>query len=451
MENKNRYEEHIETNFESFIGDLIDLVRIPSVYREDSTRKPFGGPIDRALKKTLEICERLGLKTYYHPEGYYGYAEIGQGQDMIGILGHLDVVPAGDLKEWMYHPFDPTEKNGKIYGRGTQDDKGPLLAAVYAVKALELSGAELNKRIRFIFGTDEETLWRGIKVYEKSEEMPSIGFSPDSNFPLIYAEKGLLQVKLSCENDLGFEGAYGDAFNSVPSEAVYQGPHIDKLSKALDDLEFKYESMDGGLSVTGKSFHAKEAEKGINAVARLCMGLDKVGVRNPAIQFSAKEIGQDALGREIFGAIEDKASGHLKVNLGMLNLGRERSEICLDLRIPVTVKKEDIESQLRETAHRYGLTYEEHDYLPSIYVPQDSKLVKGLMKAYQDISGDQESLPISSGGATYARAMKNCVAFGAVFPGKAKTEHKPNEYISKADIKKAMRIYAQAVLELMRV
>lgn len=135
--------------------------------------------------------------------GYYGYAEVGEGEEIIGILGHIDVVPPGNLDLWNYNPFYPVVENGKLYGRGSQDDKGPILTALYAVKALMNLGIVFNKRIRFIFGTDEENLWRDMKEYIKKEERPNIGFSPDSVFPVIYAEKGLLQFILECKNDSG--------------------------------------------------------------------------------------------------------------------------------------------------------------------------------------------------------------------------------------------------------
>ena len=174
---------------------LIELVRIPSVCDEGGGGYPFGEAIDQALRKALQIAGELGFRTQYGEGGYYGYAEIGEGTEMLGILGHLDVVPPGKLKDWDRDPFDPVEKDGMLYGRGTQDDKGPMLASLFAVKALMDAGVKFNKRVRFIFGTDEETLWRCINRYKENEEMPGMGFSPDSRFPVTYAEKGLLQLQ----------------------------------------------------------------------------------------------------------------------------------------------------------------------------------------------------------------------------------------------------------------
>jgi acetylornithine deacetylase/succinyl-diaminopimelate desuccinylase-like protein len=146
---------------------LTELVRIPSVCAEGEGGYPFGSAVDQALRKALEIASELGFRTRYGDGSYYGYAEVGEGQEMLGILGHLDLAPPGKLEDWEHDPFDPVENNGKIYGRGTQDDKGPLLAGLFAVKALMDAGVNFNKRVRFIFGTDEETLWRCINRYKE--------------------------------------------------------------------------------------------------------------------------------------------------------------------------------------------------------------------------------------------------------------------------------------------
>ena len=207
---------HLEAQQEPLKKALIELVRIPSVCDEGGGGYPFGESIDQALRKALQVAGDLGFKTQYGEGGYYGYAEIGEGKEMLGILGHLDVVPPGKLSDWDRDPFDPIEKDGMLFGRGTQDDKGPLLASLYAVKALMDAGVKFNKRIRFIFGTDEETLWRCINRYKEKEELPGFGFSPDSRFPVTYAEKGLLQLQLEGSNESGIKLTGGSAFNAVP-------------------------------------------------------------------------------------------------------------------------------------------------------------------------------------------------------------------------------------------
>ncbi|WP_243292767.1 M20 family metallopeptidase [Bacillus sp. FJAT-47783] len=428
---------------------LRSLVSIPSVLDDASPNKPFGDAIQAALEYTLIKCEELGFKTYMDPKGYYGYAEIGEGEEMVGILGHLDVVPPGNIDHWTYHPFNPVIKEGKMYGRGTQDDKGPTLAAIYAAKALMDLGVTFKKRLRFIFGTDEETLWRCMKQYEENEEMPSYGFVPDASFPLTYAEKGLLQLYLVGENTSGLHIRGGSAFNAVPDRIHYNGPKQEELAKALFKRNFQFEKNNDGITVIGKSAHAQVPEEGINAICCLAIALKDIDVQSKAIQFIANEIGEDPYATKIFNQCQDDVSGKLKFNIGKIELS-EKEIVSIDIRIPVTKSKNDIVKKLTKVAAQYGLEYQEFDWLKSIYIPTDHFLVKTLMEVYQEETGDTESTPISAGGATYARAVKNSVAFGAVFPGKPKVEHQPNEYVDLADLFKAMKIYSKAIYQLTR-
>jgi predicted dipeptidase len=428
---------------------LSELVRIPSVCAEGEGGYPFGAAIDQALRKTLQIAGDLGFRTHYGDDGYYGYAEIGAGEELIGILGHLDVVPAGNPDDWHTGPFDPVEKDGMLYSRGTQDDKGPLLAAVFAVKALMDAGVQFNKRVRFIFGTDEETLWRCIKRYVAKEEIPTMGFSPDARFPVTYAEKGLLQLQLECPNARGIRLVGGSAFNAVPDMMVYEGERQDDLAAALDQLGFDYERKGGGIEVKGRAAHAMIPEEGINAITRLCMALHAIGIHSRAIDFIAEMIGEDCNATRIFGEVADEASGKLKFNVGKIDLG-SAEQISIDSRLPVTYPKEEMVARLRAAAARYGLDYEEFDWLGPLYLPLDHFIVQTLMKVYQEHSGDYTTPPQSSGGATYARAMPNCVAYGALTVDEPLTEHQPNERAVLRNLYTAMEIYADAVYELTR-
>jgi succinyl-diaminopimelate desuccinylase len=428
---------------------LVELVRIPSVCNEGGGGYPFGEAVDQALRKALQIASDLGFRTQYGDGGYYGIAEIGEGKEMLGILGHLDVVPAGKLTDWKRDPFDPVEKNGMLYGRGTQDDKGPLAASMFAVKALLDAGVKFNKRIRFILGTDEETLWRCINRYKEKEETPTLGFSPDARFPLIYAEKGLLQLKLEGQNQTDLRLAGGLAFNAVPDMMFYDGVMQEELASKLDDLGFAYEWKEDGIEVKGKAAHAMITEEGINAISRLCMGLHAIGVESKAINFIVQELGEDPYATHIFGDCSDAPSGKLKFNVAMINLG-EIEQISIDTRIPVTVSKDEIVKKLSAAVAAYGLEYKEFDWLAPLYLPKDHPVIKTLMKVYHQYSGDEVSEPIALGGATYARAFDNCVAFGPLFPGELLTEHEPNERAIMENLYLAMKIYAHAIYELTR-
>jgi predicted dipeptidase len=368
---------------------------------------------------------------------------------MLGILGHLDVVPPGKLEDWERDPFDPVEKDGMIYGRGTQDDKGPLLASLFAVKALMDAGVKFNKRVRFILGTDEETLWRCINRYTAKEELPGFGFSPDSRFPVTFAEKGLLQLRLEGKNESGIRLVGGSAFNAVPDMILYEGERQDDLADKLDQLGFEYEQYEDAVEVKGRAAHAMIPEEGINAIARLCIALKAIGIESKAINFIAQEIEEDPNASRIFGACEDTPSGKLKFNIGKIELGQVE-QLSIDSRIPVTVSKEEMVSKLRTVAAKYGLEYQEFDWLGPIYLPLDHYMVKALMKVYRQYSGDAQTDPRASGGATYARAMPNCVAFGALTYDELLTEHQPNERTVLTNLYKAMDIYAHAIFALTR-
>lgn len=436
-----------ESHKEEVVKAIQEVVAFPSVLdEEDGSGTPFGQAIQDVLEHTLQLTEKLGFSTYLDPQGYYGYAEIGQGEETLAVLCHLDVVPAGDLEKWNTPPFEGVIKNGQLYGRGVQDDKGPSMLALYAVKALMDAGVTFNKKIRFIFGTDEETLWRCMNRYNELESPATMGFAPDSAFPLTYAEKGLLQAKLIGPGHESLHLEAGQAYNVVPAKASYAGDYLSEVKAELTVLGFDYEDAGNSITVLGVSRHSKDAPKGVNAIVRLAKALQGC-VNHPALQFMAQVIGECATGASLFGVIADEPSGQLSFNMAGLTIDQEHSEIRLDLRIPVLADKEKLVDVLSQKAAELGLTYEEYDYLAPLYVPLDSELVSTLMAVYQDKTGDMRPAK-SSGGATFARTMPNCVAFGACFPHVASTEHQENECAPLDALYEAMDIYAEAIYRL---
>jgi succinyl-diaminopimelate desuccinylase len=429
------------------IETIKTLIAYPSYLREDNQGDtPFGDDIQAVLEKTLTICEDLGMKSYIDPKGYYGYADYGEGEESVAILCHLDVVPPGNLDSWESDPFTAIEKNEAIYGRGSQDDKGPAMAALYAFKAVVDSGVAFKKRVRFIFGTDEETLWRGLDRYNELEEPSTMGFAPDAEFPLTYAEKGLLQVKLHGPGDSKLKLDCGTSLNVVPDEAGYQGYLSDRVEDELKSLNYDYQTSNEQIVVKGKAVHSKDAPDGINAISRLVAALAP-HTENKTIAFITEKLNNDPTGQTIFGKIQDDVSGPLTINLATLAIDKNESTIGLDIRIPVTADKDALVKQLATSADEYQLRYEEYDYLASLYVPKDSLLVTTLLDVYSDKTGDKSDA-LTSGGATFARTMKNCVAFGAVFPDSEVTFHMPNEKMTLRDIHNSMDIYAEAIYRL---
>ena len=440
----------VNENSREMLESIKAAVRINSVMDEDTATEsmPFGKGVDEALRKTLEIAESLGFKTVYK-DGYYGYAEVGDGEELIGILGHIDVVPVGDESKWKFPPFSATEEDGYIYGRGTQDDKGPTIAAMYAVKALLDAGVKFKKRVRFIIGGDEENLWRCIAKYtENGEEIPSMGFTPDSSFPVTNAEKSLVQFYLRGKGSKELSLNISGALNAVPGVANYTGKLADKLTEKLDELKFDYEKDGESVTVIGKRVHSASADKGVNAIERLCKALYEIGVKDDVVRFVAEL--SDSVGSKILPNCIDDVSGTLTFNLGELIINENESVLGYDSRIPVKYTIEDLENAVKEKAANYGLEFEEFDRLKSLYVPADSKLIKTLVSVYEQETG-LEGTPMSSGGATYAKALDNCVAFGAMFPFDEKTEHQENERVDIKNMIKATEIYALAIYKLLKL
>lgn len=422
------------------IAAISRLVAIPSVFAE-STDYPFGPAVDHCLDVTLSLMEGLGFHTFKAPDGMYGYAEAGEGE-LFGVLCHLDVVQARQEDGWDHDPFCPVVQGDWLCGRGTQDDKGPSMAAVYALKSLLDEGHKLNKRVRFIFGIDEETMWDSIHAYCAREELPTAGFVPDSTFPLTYAEKGLLQLKLHSDKPFALGCQGGDSMNAVSSHA--ECSRDEAVEHALRALDLPFHVTETQLCAEGLTAHAKNPWKGVSANLNLLRALRHAGYTHDAIAFACDVLD----GKFRFEGFSDKDlsdfSGPVTVNLGKFTLDAQGAMLGLDLRLPVTRQKEEILALVREKAAAYHLTVEEFDWLRPIHVAQDSPLVTQLLRAYREVTGDAKTEPYISAGATFARAFDNCVAFGANMPHSPTTEHQPNERVSIIKLMQAAEVYRRA-------
>lgn len=422
------------------IAAISRLVEIPSVFSE-STEYPFGPAVDHCLDVTLSMMAGLGFRTFKAPDGMYGYAETGEGE-LFGVLCHLDVVQARQEDGWDHDPFRPVVQGDWLCGRGTQDDKGPSVAAIYALKSLLDEGHKLNKRVRFIFGIDEETMWDSIHAYCAREELPVSGFVPDSTFPLTYAEKGLLQLQVRSDKAFALPCSGGDSMNAVSSHA--ECPLTPEVQRVMRELELPFHVTDTQICAEGLTAHAKNPWKGVNANLNLLRALRKAGYEHDAITFAC-----EALDNKFrFEGFTDKDlsdfSGPVTVNLGKFTLDEHGAVLGLDLRLPVTREKEEILSLVREKAAVCHMTVEEFDWLRPIHVPQDSPLVTKLLQAYREVTGDAKTEPYISAGATFARAFDNCVAFGANMPHSPTSEHQPNERISIIQLMQAAEVYRRA-------
>lgn len=422
------------------IAAISRLVEIPSVFAE-SSEYPFGAAVDHCLDVALAMMAGLGFRTFKAPDGMYGYAEIGEGE-LFGVLCHLDVVQARREDGWEHDPFRPMVQGDWLCGRGTQDDKGPSVAAIYALKSLLDEGHKLNKRVRFIFGIDEETMWDSIHAYCDREERPVSGFVPDSTFPLTYAEKGLLQLQIRSDKGFALPCRGGDSMNAVSAHA--ECPHDPAVERALRELEFAFH-MDGDtVCVEGLTAHAKNPWKGVNANLHLLLALRLAGYEHDAITFACDMLDEKFRFEGFSQEDLSDFSGPVTVNLGKFSLDEQGAVLGIDLRLPVTCEKETILALVREKAAACHMTVEEFDWLRPIHVPLDSPLVSKLLQAYREVTGDAKTEPYISAGATFARAFDNCVAFGANMPHSPTSEHQPNERISIIKLMQATEVYRRA-------
>lgn len=459
------FNEKIVEMKDPMIKSLQEILRFKSLEAPADGDMPFGKNVHDCLIYTLELAESLGFRTK-NVDNYAGHAEIGEGEELIGVLVHLDVVPEGD--DWDFDPYGGEISDGKIYGRGTLDDKGPAIATLYAMKALVDSGVKLNKRIRLIFGTNEETGWAGINYYLKHEETPNLAFTPDASFPACHGEKGIMvfDVKKSFEECLDDGGVKvlsikgGNAANMIPDHAearIIETYNIDNIAAAyMQDKggDLSIERNDGITTIIsrGVSGHGSTPEVGVNAISHLLTFINvldiQLGDLSSFVRFYDRTIGLEYNGERAGCGFEDKESGKLSYNVGKIDLTESSVELIINARYPITTPYKSVENGIIDSFKEIDMTYTLHDHMKPIYFPKDHELIVKLMNVYREHTGDLKSEPTTMGGGTYARAMDNAVAFGGVFPGEEELAHQKNECISIESLIKSSQIYASALHEL---
>lgn len=455
---------------EDFLKDLQGLLQIKSVLDEAAAKPdaPLGQGVKDALDYMLNLGEKDGLITK-NVGNLAGHLEMGEGEDLLGILGHVDVVPEGD--GWSVDPYSAVVKDGKIYARGASDDKGPTIAAYYGMKIVKELGLPIEKRVRLIIGTDEESDWRCVDHYFEKEEMPSIGFVPDADFPIIYAEKGIsdydmVQPAESEQADtklqlLSFRS--GRRYNMVPDFAeVHLKLHSEAVDVVQDYKEYLVKSGLNGdtsvkedelvLTLVGKSAHGAEPRNGKNAGIFMAQFLQVLELDEPGKGFVGNVAAFFNQSRgEVFGvSYHDEVSGDLTINVGIIKYNKESGgRIGLNMRYPVTFDIEEGKNKIQAVVQEKGLQLENFTDSKPAYVKKDDPLIQTLQKVYEEQTGEKADL-LAIGGGTYARALDHGVAFGAQFPGREDVMHQKDEYAIVEDLLKATAIYAQAIYELVK-
>lgn len=454
----------VDQNKDELIESVREMIRVRSVRSVPEPGSPFGQGPAKALSKALEISKSLGFETV-NMEGYIGFAEYGFGSDYVVVLCHVDVVPEGD--GWNYPPFAAEIHDGKIFGRGATDDKGPAMAALYALDAVKKSGLSLSKKVRVIFGTDEETDNADISYYLKKEKAPEAGFTPDAFYPLVYAEKGIINLDLvkgmvlksSLTKVKDIRG--GTAINMVPDLAVAEievydiDALIDSCYEFAKETGYNLNAVKKDKMVVIKSIgiaaHGSVPEEGKNAIMQLFAFLGTLHLGLPdiaeTISFFNRTIGKETDGRSFGLSLEDKPSGKLSLNLGMVKMTDQKIICSLDIRYPVTFDIKDVMTTLNQRIDQSGFRLENLRHQKPLYLPIDSPLVHKLLCVFKEETGI-DGAPLAIGGGTYAKEMPNILAFGPIFPGKPLVEHKPNEYIQIDELILNCKIMAHAIYEL---
>lgn len=469
LENINWLQE-VEDRQDALLEDLFRLIRVRSV-REDalaSEDAPVGPGPKAALEEFLKMAQEDGFATeQFGP--LVGRIEIGEGEEVLGILGHVDVVPEGT--GWETDPYEPVIKDGRIYARGSSDDKGPTVGAYFAIKLLRELGVQFNQKIHLIIGTDEESGWMCMDHYAQHAEMPDYGFSPDAQFPIINGEKGNVSAIFNFNTGESANGTAklaqfqaGLRANMVPQEAAatikMEDPEemMEDFGRYLEDKEItghvNYEAGSLHFEVTGKAAHGSTPEKGHNAGTYLANFLSQYDFdaqsANDFLALAGQTLHEDFEGSQLGVAITDEIMGSLSMNVGILQYNlTEGGLINANFRYPKGTDSATIQSAIEKTLADKSIQIEMTKAKEPHYVSPEDPLVKTLLDVYQQQTG-LEAHEQTIGGGTYGRLMERGVSYGALFPDSIDTMHQANEFLAIEDLLRATAIYAEAIYRLTR-
>lgn len=406
-------------HFNESIKTLQKWLKIKSVKSEAVADAPFGEGVKNMLLTALKDAEALGFKTVNY-DNYVGEVIFGDGEDIDGlaVLCHLDVVPEGDENLWSHKPYGADIDDGKLYSRGVEDDKGPAAVCLYALKKLKDEGFKPNRKIKLIFGCDEESGWGCIDHYKKVAVMPDEGFSPDGDFPVIYSEKGIYHIKYAFPlSPIVKSVVGGDRVNVVPDKAAieYENGRIVRFS--------------------GKTAHGSTPELGDNAVKKAVLNMVQNGAFNKEDYLNLFE------NAKLFEDLVDE-SGALTFSPNVATSKNGFIYFDVDVRYPSKTDFSVIESRLKSIGN-----YTVSEHKKPLFVDKNSKLVTTLNAIYNKLSGRNES-PVTTGGGTYARALKNGVAFGPLPEDAGGRAHMPDEFMTIDELKLCFDVYYRAIKKL---
>lgn len=411
--------------FEKTVQSISEIIKFNSAQSAPEKDMPFGRGAAECLNYFLSLAKSFGFETVNY-DNYAGEVIFGEGEDF-AILAHLDVVPAGG--GWTHNPFggEIDYRNKRIWGRGAMDDKGPAIICLYCIKQLKDEGFKPQKRIRLIVGCNEENGWECIKYFKAHSTMPETGFSPDADFPVIYAEKGIMHVKFTFKADGNYSSLNGgNAANMVCDECSVIA---DADTKKLKQLNLTYEN--GRVVAHGKSAHGSTPEQGINAIA-------------PILKYLGLDECFDKLFVKKFGLTSYKdETGALTFSADVIRGGKGFVTAVCDIRYPATVSRNEIINAFE------GENFEILSEQAPLFNDRQCALIQVLCGAYNEVTG-KNMQPVAIGGGTYARALKCGAAFGPEEEGEENVIHQPNEYITFEKIEKCLKIYLLAIERITR-
>ena len=445
------YDTITKNTHEELLDNLGKFVNINSVYDEETVDKknPFGKGVSKALNFITNLAKKDGFEVTNYDNKV---VEIlcGEGKN-ITILAHADVVPAGT--GWNQDPFVMVDRGEVLTGRGVADDKGPLLAAYYAMRAVRDNHMLGNYQIRFIVGGNEESGSAGVEYYfgKLKKEQPHFGFSPDAEYPLIFAEKGIINFEV--KRKFAINGVHsitgGVASNSVIEKCVVVMDYDPEFITFLTDnkYDFSYEQGEKKLltvTFNGKAAHGSTPEQGFNAGMAAIDALGRYLTNKDLLALYAKYSNLQGYGLDAYGISDDM--GHNSLNVGILKWENKQLTMIVNFRYVDTCYLEELKLKIKEMSKPFTVNYLSESKL--LFYPRESVLIQTLMHAYQEEAGDYTSQPKAIGGGTYAKEANNVVAFGMEMPGWNSKMHSPGEQVRKADLFKSISIYAKAIVEL---
>ncbi|MBQ7875055.1 MAG: Sapep family Mn(2+)-dependent dipeptidase [Oscillospiraceae bacterium] len=465
IENEKRIEEWIEAHKNEFIADLSKIIAVPSVATPGVAEGeyPFGVESANVLAAAKELVEGYGFPVK-NLENYCLVANVGEGEEKIGIFGHLDVVPCGN--DWNYPPYQLTVEGDLLIGRGILDDKGPLWASIYAVRCLKELDLLPKREIEIFMGGQEECGMNDVEYYiEKSEKLPEASFTPDGNYPLCHGEKGGLRFYLAVPcNDAKIVDFSGGTVRNVVADkctATLKDVCAKCLAEKLACNERISVETDGDLvkvTANGASVHASIPENGINAIGVLANALldAKVfeGEAKAAMEFLAL-VNSDYNGAALGVPVEDEPSGKLTHVGGVINYDRGLLDLSIDIRYPVTEKGDVLLEKIIETVEPYGVTVHDVVNTNPAYAPADSELVRTCMKVIHSVFRRDHWKPYTMGGGTYAKHLPNACALGPEDPDYENpfglfrgSIHQADEHTPAKLLFDTMLVYAKLLVEL---